>query len=211
MRAPAQVPKSLRGPALRVRILIVGLIVAASAVPCHAVQLKVSREAFERTLKQQLFSGPDGRYYVKGNAQSPCFTYAENPKVTFVNGRIVVRTTTKARIGKAVGNACVGVTLSFAAEVSQAPQASDETIGFGDARVETIADHKELNFILAPFLLRTIPSNMKVNAADLLRKALANSSAASGYTIALERFKIQSFQIVGDSLVVDADGDFSVK
>jgi hypothetical protein len=34
------------------------LVVAAGLAPSSAVELKVSRQALERTLKQQLFSGP---------------------------------------------------------------------------------------------------------------------------------------------------------
>ena len=52
---------------------------------------------------------------------------------------------------------------------------------------------------------------MKVNAADLLRKALEGSTATSGYKVTLDRLKIHSVQIQGDALVVDADGDLSVK
>jgi len=52
---------------------------------------------------------------------------------------------------------------------------------------------------------------MKVDAADLLRKALAGSTASTGYQIALERLKVHSMQIHGDVLVVDVDGDISVK
>jgi hypothetical protein len=52
---------------------------------------------------------------------------------------------------------------------------------------------------------------MKVNAADLLRAALEGSTATSGYKVSLEKLKIHSVQIQGDSLVVDADGDLSVQ
>jgi hypothetical protein len=52
---------------------------------------------------------------------------------------------------------------------------------------------------------------MKVNAADLMRSALQGSTANSGFKVALERLKIHSVQIQGDSLVVDADGDLSVQ
>jgi len=52
---------------------------------------------------------------------------------------------------------------------------------------------------------------MKVNASELLRKALEGSTASSGYKVTLERLKIHSVQIEGDALVVDADGDLSVK
>ena len=62
------------------------LLLAAGLAPARAVEMRVSRDALERTLQQQLFGGPDGRYYVKGNPQSACFTYAENPKLTFFDG-----------------------------------------------------------------------------------------------------------------------------
>jgi hypothetical protein len=65
--------------------------------------------------------------------------------------------------------------------------------------------------VLTPFLSHQVPTGMKVNAADLLRKALENSTATSGYKVSLERLKIHSVQIDGDNLVVDMDADLSVK
>jgi hypothetical protein len=211
---------SLRVPALRVRalpvlalrVLALGLLLAVGGrVQAGAVEMKVSRDAIERTLKQQLFAGPNGRYYLKGNSQSACFTYAEDPKLAFVQDRIVVRVKTHSLLGAAVHGACLGVALSIPAEVSLAPDAEGETIGFRDARLDRVSDQKELNFLLNPFLSRQIPSSMKVNAADLLRKALEGSTATSGYKVTLDRLKIHSVQIDGDSLVVDVDGDLSVK
>jgi hypothetical protein len=187
------------------------LLLAGGVAQLSAVELNVSREALERTLKQQLFSGPDGRYYLKGNAQTPCSIYAEDAQMSFVQDRIVVRLKTHARLGRHVGGTCVGIALSLPAEVSVAPDAEGETIGFRDARVDKVSDHQELNFVLTPFLRRQIPSSMKVNAADLLRKALEGSTASSGYKVTLQRLKIHSMQIQGDDLVVDVDGDLSVK
>jgi hypothetical protein len=176
-----------------------------------AVELKVSREALERTLKQQLFNGPSGRYYLKGNAQSPCFIYADEPKLSFVQDRVVVSMKTHSHLGKKVGGACLGISLALPAEVSLAPSGEGETIGFRDARLDRISDHQELNFVLTPFLSHQIPSGLKVNAAEVLRKALEGSTASSGYKITLDRLKIHSMQVEGDALVVDVDGDVSVK
>lgn len=195
----------------RLRIAV-GLVMAACmAARAGAVELTVSRAALERTLKQQLFSGPGGRYYLKGNAQSGCYTYAQDPQLSFVQDRIVVKMKTVARLGRKVGSTCLGITVATPAEVSLAPNAEGETIGFRDAQVDRVSDQRELNFLLMPFLRHQIPSSMKVNAADLLRKALAGSTAASGYTVSLDRLKIHSIVIQGDALVVDADGDLSVK
>jgi len=192
-------------------ILALALFLAVSISSGSAVELKVSREARQRTLRQQLFCSPDGRYYLKGNAKSPCYVYAEDPKLTFADDRIVVHLKTHARIGKAVSGACLGITLALPAEVSLSPNGDGESIGFRDARMDKVSDHQEFNFILLPFLSHQVPSGMKVNAADLLRKALEGSTASSGYKVSLERLKIHSVQIQGDSLVVDADGDLSVQ
>jgi hypothetical protein len=176
-----------------------------------AVELKVSRAALERTLKQQLFSGPDGRDYLKGDARSACSVYAESPELSFVADRIVVKVKTHARLGTAIAGKCVGVSLAPTAEVSMVPNAEGETIGFRDARVERVSDSRELNFLLLPFLSHQIPSSMKVNAADVLRKALEGSTLTTGYKLTLDRLKIHSMVIQGDYLVVDVDGDMSVK
>ncbi|MDR3773964.1 MAG: hypothetical protein P4L26_11485 [Terracidiphilus sp.] len=193
------------------RIPALAALLAAALAPAGAVELKVSRDALERTLKQQLFGGPDGRYYLKGNAKSACYVYAEDPQLHFAGDRIVVHMKTHARLGKAVGGACLGIALNLPAEVSLAPDGEGETVGFRDARIDKVSDRSELNFVLTPFLSHQVPSGMKVNAADLLRKALEGSTASSGYKVALDRLKIHSVQIEDDALVVDVDGDISVK
>jgi hypothetical protein len=200
--------------ALAERLLLLAgclLFLAGAIAKCHAVELKVSRDAIERTLKQKLFNGPNGRYYLKGSATSACSVYAEDPKLRFDQDRIVVEVKTHARLGKSVGGACLGISLTLPAQVSLAPDGEGETIGFRDARVDRVSDQRELNFLLTPFLSHQIPSSMRVNAADLLRSALQGSTASSGYKVTLERLKIHSVQIQGDSLVVDADGDLSVQ
>ncbi len=187
------------------------LFLAGALAQAGAVELKVSRDALERTLIKQLFSGPDGRYYLKGNAQSACYVYAEDPKLKFVEDRIVVQLKTHARLGQRLAGACIGIALSLPAEVSLAPDGEGETVGFRDARVDKVSDHTELNFVLTPFLSRQVPSGMKVNAADLLRKALEGSTATSGYKVTLDRLKIHSVLVQEETLVVDVDGDISVK
>jgi hypothetical protein len=191
-------------------IALAALGSALFRVPCSGVELKVSREALERTLKHQLFSGPGGRYYLKGSATTSCYVYAEDPQVSFAGERILVRLKTHAKLGTNLRGACLGVSLAPTSEVSVAPDADGETLGW-DARLERVSDQRELNFLLTAFLGHTVPSNMKVNAADLLRKALQDSTATAGYKVTLERLKIHSIQITGDDVVVDVDGGISVK
>jgi hypothetical protein len=187
------------------------LLLAATALQGRAVELRVSREALERTLKQQLFSGPAGRFYLKGSATTACSVYADDATVRFEQDRIVVKVKTRARMGKSIGGACIGIALSPTAEVSVAPYGEGDVIGFKDAELVKVSEQRELNFLLTPFLSRQVPSSMKVNAADLLRKSLEGSMASSGYKLTLERLKVHSMQIQGDALVVDVDGDISVK
>jgi hypothetical protein len=187
------------------------LLLAAGALPSGAVELRVSREALERTLKQQLFSGPSGRFYLKGSDRTACSVYADDAKVSFDQERIVVKVKTRARMGKSMGGACIGISLAPTAEVSVAPYGEGESIGFRDAQLIKVSDQRELNFLLTPFLSRQVPSSMKVDAADLLRKALEGSTASSGYKVSLEKLKVHSMQIEGDMLVVDVDGEIGVK
>ena len=129
--------------------------------------------------------------------------------------RIAVTVKIRARLGTSIGGKCLGINLAPTAEVSMVPDAQGETIGFRDARVERVSDSKELNFLLMPFLSRQIPTGMKVNAADVLRKALEGSTLTTGYKLSLDRLKIHSMVIssglTGDWLILDVDGDMSVK
>src|SRR5579863_9863222 len=136
------------------------LLLAAGVIPCRAVELKVSRDALQRTLKQQLFGGPDGRYFLKGSPKSACFVYADDAQLSFAQDRIVVRIRTHAKLGKSVAGACLGIALSPTAEVSLEPYGEAETIGFRDAQVLKVSDQRELNFLLSPFLSHQVPSSM---------------------------------------------------
>ena len=202
---------SLMRPFTSVPLLLFGVLALVCSAPCKGVEMRISRDALERTLRQQLFTGPDCRYYLKGSAQSACYTYVEDPKLAFAQDRIVVRVRAHARLGRSMGSTCLGFSLTVPAEVSLAPDAQGDIVGFRDARLDRVSDQKELNFLLNPFLSRQIPSSMKVNAGELLKKALEGSTATSGYKVTLDRLKIHSIQIDGDALVVDVDGDLSVK
>ena len=194
----------------KILLLATSLLVAAGS-PCRAVQLKLDRSALERTLKQQLFSAPDGRYFLKGSPTSACWVYADDAHLRFEQNRILVRIKTHARLGESIRGACVGFSLAPTSEVALEPYGEGETIGFRNAKVIKVSDRRELNFLLGPFLSHQVPSSMKVNAAELLRKAMEGSMASSGYKVTLDRLKIHSVQIEGEDLIVDVDGDLSVK
>lgn len=138
--------------ALAVLLLSIALPAAA-----HAIELKISAEALERTLTQQLFNGPQGRFYIRGDEHSACFVYADQPKVSFKDDRIVVHVHTHAKLGTGVKGTCLGIALNPEADVSVLPDAEGETIGFRDARIDTLSESKELNFFLVPFLPRSFP------------------------------------------------------
>ena len=189
-------------------LLVCAILFATHAA--HAIEVKVSAQALERTLRTQLFGTPDGRYYMRGSATSPCFVYAENPHVTFKDERIVVHIHTRAKLGTAVRGSCLGVSLTTDTDVSFIPEAEEESIGFRDARIERLSESRELNFLLEPFLSRKLPSQMKINAADLMRKVLVNSAQQTGYALILDNLKLHSMLVEKDQLVVDADANMSV-
>jgi len=151
---------------VRLTLLLAALCFGTAA---HAIEIKISSQALERTLVKQLFTAEGGRYYIRGKADSPCFVYAEAPKVSFNADRIVIHVKTHAKLGTSIKGACIGVSLNTEADVSVVPEAEGESIGFRDARVENLSESKELNYFLIPFLSKKLPQEMKVNAADQLR------------------------------------------
>jgi hypothetical protein len=180
------------------------------APQAHATEVGISAHALERTLRAQLFNSPDGRYYLRGDAKSPCFVYAENPRVTFNQDRVIVSIHTRAKLGTTVYGNCVGVSLTRDVDVSVLPNAEGETIGFRDARIDRLSDSRELNFLLEPFLERQLPQQMKVNAADLIRQLLVHSAETTGYAISLGALKIHSMIVQGALLILDIDTNLSV-
>jgi len=184
--------------------------VLAAPVAARAIEIKVSAQALERTLNTQLFNGADGRYYFRGNATSPCYAYAQQPKVSFKDERIVIHVKTHAKLGGTVGGTCLGVGLNTEADVSVIPDAQGESIGFRDPNLDRLSESRELNFLLVPFLSKKLPQQMRINAAELIRQLLVKSAEATGYNVKLDNLKVHSMQVSGDALVVDFDGDLSV-
>ena len=87
--------------------MVVCCLLAAGQL-CGATEVKISAKALERTLRAQLFSGPEGRYYMKGDRTSACFVYASEPHVWFKEERIVVQVKTRAKLGTSVRGSCLG-------------------------------------------------------------------------------------------------------
>jgi hypothetical protein len=197
------------------RLLVALALLFAPFVPltstAHATEVGISAQALERTLRNQLFNAPDGRYYLRGDARSSCYVYAENPRVTFHDDRVVVSIHTRAKLGTSVYGNCVGVGLTRDVDVSVLPDAEGETIGFRDARIDHLSSSRELNFLLVPFLERQLPQQMKVNAADLMRQLLSKSAETTGYAITLNALKIHSMIVQGALLILDVDTNVSVR
>jgi hypothetical protein len=190
------------------------LVAMLSATAAHAIEIKVSAQALERTLNTQLFNspsgGPDGRYYFRGKPDNGCYAYAQDPKVSFKDDRIVIHIKANAKLGAQVKGSCLGVDFKTEADVSVIPEAQGESIGFRDARIEKLSNNKELDFLLVPFLSGKLPQKMRINVAELIRQLLLKSAEATGYEMHLDNLKIHSMQVAGDALVVDFDGDLTV-
>jgi hypothetical protein len=195
---------------LPIRLLLSLMLLLSAVRSASAIEVKVSALALERTLQAQLFNGPQGRYYIRGDATSACYVYAESPHVTFVQERIVVHVHAKARLGTSVRGTCLGVSLTTNTDVSLIPEAEGESIGFRDARIERLSESKELNFLMEPFLSHKLPAQMKVNAAVLMRQLLSRSTETTGYALSLSSLKLHSLLVEGDLLVMDADAALKV-
>jgi hypothetical protein len=192
------------------RILLFALGMSLLSINARAIELKVSANALERSLKEQLFAGPDGRYYLRGDANAACYVYVDQPSVLFKEDRVIVHVHTHSRLGTGMFGKCVGVGFNTESDVSIIPEAEGENIGFRDARIDRLTGNKELDFLLVPFLSRKLPANMKLNAAQLIRTALARSKDSTGYLLALDSLKVHSMIVEKDRLAVDLDAQLHV-
>ena len=196
-----------------------------SMLPAHAVELRVSAPALERTLLRQVFNqaGPrgqnDNRHYLRGDATKGCAVYADSPHVSFrhveptaldpaPDDRVVVSVKTHAKLG--FGKSCFGIAVSFESEVSFIPEAEGESVGFRDARIEHLSANREVDALLEPFLSKRMPQEMKVNAASLMRTLLVRAPDSTGYTLTLTSLNIRSMHVEGDVLHVDLDAEIKV-
>lgn len=191
-------------------LLLSCALLFSAARTASAIEVKISSQALERTLRAQLFNGSEGRYYMRGDINSACYVYADSPHVTFMQDRIVVHVHARAKLGTSVGGLCIGVSMDTDADVSMIPVAQEQIIGFRDARIERLSESKELNFLLVPFLDRKLPDQMKVNAADLMRQLLSQSTQTTGYAFTLSSLKLHSLFVEGKMLVLDADAGLNV-
>jgi hypothetical protein len=191
-------------------LLLSCAVLFCAARTASAIEVRISSKALERTLRAQLFNGPEGRYYMRGNIKSACYVYADSPHVSFVQDRVVVHVHAKAKLGTSVHGVCIGVSMDTDADVSMVPDAREQTIGFRDARIERLSESRELNFLLGPFLDRKLPDQMRVNAADLMRQLLSRSVESTGYAFSLTSLKLHSLVVEGRMLVLDADAGLNV-
>ena len=177
----------------------------------RATVIRISSEALERTLRNQLFTAAGNRYYLRGSADSPCNVYAEDPKVHFEADRIVIHVLSHAKLGTSLHGTCLGVGLTTEADVSVLPEAEGETIGFRDPRIDRLSESRELNFFLVPFLSRKLPQKLRIEAGALLRQLLVKSVETTGYDLKLEQLKIHSMQVESGFLAVDLDSTLIVR
>jgi hypothetical protein len=176
----------------------------------YAADFKVSSGALERTLKARLFNTPDGRYYMRGDSKSPCNLYAEDPHLSFAGDRILVRLHTGGWYGKQIAGHCVGFGVSMNTVISLAPTADGESIGVADAKLDRLSDSNEVNFILKPFFSNRLPSEIKMNAAMMLREILTKSTETSGYPVSLDKLQMRSAHIVDNYLIVDYESNMRI-
>ena len=193
---------------------LVALAFLAFASAAKAIEVRVTAPALERTLQHQLFNqaGPDGklvRHYLRGSAATGCTVYVDDPQISFRDDRVVVKVKTHAKLG--FGKSCFGISVSTESVVSFVPEAEGESVGFRDAKIEHLSDNRELDLLLEPFLSKKLPQEMKVNAADLMRKLLVKSPDSTGYTLTLSMLKLHSMQVDGQELVVDLDANVTVE
>lgn len=187
------------------------LFLLVCACPAWGMQLAVGAQPLQRALAKQLFSAPDGRYYLRGNRTSACYLYAQNPQLHFSGDRVYLDLHLSGKLGSSIAGQCFGLAWAGDTEVSMLPQAEGSDIGFTDVRVERLTSDHTVDRMLQPLLARLVPSSIKVDAASLVSKMLHTASNRSGTTINLQRLFVSAIQVQGTDLTLTLDGAVSIE
>ena len=183
----------------------------ASALPAAALELRVGPQPLERALVKQLFSAPDGRYYLRGSRTSGCFLYAQHPQLSFAGNRIVLALQLEGKLGREFAGQCFGVHWGGNGRLSMLPQSQGANIGFTDVRVERLTGDGSIDQLLGGMIARLAPRSFHVDAGALVNNMLRHASARSGATITLGQLTIQSLQVKNNVLDATLDGTVDVQ
>lgn len=186
------------------------ILLLVSAAPLRAIEVRISAHALQFTLQKQLFKDAQNRYYLRGSANEGCSLYAQDPKVSFRDNRIVVRVTIHGQLGKMMFGHCIGIPIHTTPEVSLVPVAHGEVVGFQDAQIDSVSDNGELNALAMPFMKNKLPKSMEVNVAEQLRKILNDSGPSLGYDFTLKDLNLVTLAVQGDHLFLNVEAKLLV-
>ena len=196
---------------MRVLFLLALFVALLLPLPARALDLTVGPQPLQHALLRQLFSAPDGRYYLRGDRNSACYLFAQNPQLQFSGNRIELALHLEGRLGSSFGGQCIGFKWSGEAGLSMLPQAQDQQIGFTDVRVEHLTGDNGLDQLLGSVLSARVPANLKVNAASLIDKMLRSASTRSGETITLDHFTIPAMNVQNNALHLSVEGNVTIQ
>jgi hypothetical protein len=79
-------------------------------------------------------------------------------------------------------------------------------INFTDVRVEKLNGSNQFSFLFNPFVRRTVPQSLRINAADLLAKLVSRSKETTGYAMSVSGVRVQSVVVTDSAAVLTLDG-----
>ena len=179
------------------RETLVALAILASA-GAHAAEIVLERSAVQKLVVESLFKD-NGRYWLQRGA---CSAWLDNPAVTLVNGRVVIRAHLSARVGMDFGNSCAGVDLASWATVSGEPSAQGTSVRLTNIRVEDVGD-ANTRIVLDSGVVPTLPGAIELDVLKAVRSMLQGASGQ--LQVDVQALGITSVRVVDNRLSVVFD------
>ncbi len=190
---------------------LIALTLAAYCLPATALELRVAAQPLQRALVRQLFSAPDGRYYLHGTRTSGCYLFAQRPQLSFSGKRVVLQMNLEGKVGREFAGQCFGVHWAGDGRLSMLPQSQGTSIGFTDVRVEQLTNNDAMDKLLGRLIATLAPRSFHVDAAPLVRNMLHHAGTRSGTDMQLDQFVIRDLQVENEMLDAQVDGVITIQ
>jgi hypothetical protein len=157
--------------------------VSASA---NAAELVIEQRVAQQFIVDGLFNDGGKWYLLRGN----CYAYLEYPKVSVVDGRVVLDAHLSSRVGVDVGGSCVGPGFASNVTISGRPTGSRTKVSLDDIRIDHIDDAVTR---ASAELVQRVSSNALPKAFEIDLQPLLDTGLAQvkGVKLSVEALTIQ--------------------
>jgi hypothetical protein len=178
-------------------------MVCVAGAPAEATEVTLSHSAIERLVWRVLLT-EGGRAYLEGGPDETCrYAFVQEPKVSGVGGRLLVRFLFSGRAGATVAGRCVGVGDTFDIVVSGVPALSEGVVRLDDLKVQ--APDSPYFRLVSGLVEGQLRERLRYPLKENLDAVAAALSATGGLALALDHLEMGPARVDEEAVHLSLD------